>query len=170
MEREMVETNSASQWESRFTGGSRFADGSAIIRPDQIAWTTAPWDNAEFKLPVPVLDGGHIMYYAIEIVKGSPLPERAIEFGQRLGLAFGALFPIGAMPGFLATIAKFMPLTHALALLRYGLVDPRGTGLHDIWGMTNVTAMALLSLAVVAAFAGLMVVLSVRVFTRTAVR
>ena len=38
-------------------------------------------------LPVPVLDGGHLMYYAIEIVKGSPLPEQAMEFGQRLGLA-----------------------------------------------------------------------------------
>src|SRR5690348_9461567 len=36
----------------------------------------------------------------------------------------GALFPIGAMPGFLATIAKFLPLTHVLALLRYAFVDP----------------------------------------------
>ena len=37
----------------------------------------------------------------------------------------GALYPISAMPGALATIAKFLPLTHALALLRYGLIDPQ---------------------------------------------
>jgi len=38
-------------------------------------------------LPVPVLDGGHIMYYLVEIVKGKPVSERALEFGQKIGLA-----------------------------------------------------------------------------------
>ncbi len=38
-------------------------------------------------LPIPLLDGGHLMYYAIEIVKGSPVSERVMEFGQRAGLA-----------------------------------------------------------------------------------
>src|SRR5947209_5896073 len=51
----------------------------------------------------------------------------------------GALFPISAMPAALAAIAKAMPLTHALALLRYGFIHPSGKGLHDIWGMSNVT-------------------------------
>ena len=37
--------------------------------------------------PVPMLDGGHLMYYAIEIVKGGPVSERAMELGQRVGLA-----------------------------------------------------------------------------------
>ncbi len=81
----------------------------------------------------------------------------------------GALFPIGAMPGFLATIAKFLPLTHVLALLRYAFVDPTGRGLHDIWGMSNPTVEAWLSLAVIAAFAAALTALSVRVFTRSAV-
>src|ERR1700741_2807611 len=45
----------------------------------------------------------------------------------------GALFPISPMPGVLTAIAKAMPLTHALALLRYGVVDPSGKGLHEIW-------------------------------------
>ena len=54
------------------------------------------------------------------------------------------------MPGALTAIAKFLPLTHALALMRYGFVDPSGKGLHDIWGMSNVTVEAWLSLAVVA--------------------
>src|SRR5436305_1047491 len=65
----------------------------------------------------------------------------------------GALFPISAMPGALAAIAKAMPLTHALALMRYGFLDHSAQGLHDIWGMSNVTAEAWLSLAVVAVFA-----------------
>jgi regulator of sigma E protease len=38
-------------------------------------------------LPVPVLDGGHLLYYAAEIVKGGPLPERVQEVGQQIGLA-----------------------------------------------------------------------------------
>jgi regulator of sigma E protease len=38
-------------------------------------------------LPIPLLDGGHLMYYAVEVVKGSPLSERAMEVGQRVGLA-----------------------------------------------------------------------------------
>jgi ABC-2 type transport system permease protein len=81
----------------------------------------------------------------------------------------GALFPISAMPAALAAIAKAMPLTHALALLRYGFIDPSGKGLHDIWGMSDVTLEAWLSLAVVALFATALTVLSVRVFSRSAV-
>jgi ABC-2 type transport system permease protein len=82
----------------------------------------------------------------------------------------GALFPIGALPGALTTFAKLLPLTHAMALMRYGLVDPKGTGLHDIWGMSNTTAEAMLSLAVVAIFAGAFTWLAVRTFTRSAVQ
>jgi regulator of sigma E protease len=38
-------------------------------------------------LPIPLLDGGHLMYYLIEIAKGKPVSERAMELGQRVGLA-----------------------------------------------------------------------------------
>jgi len=38
-------------------------------------------------LPIPLLDGGHLVYYFAEIVKGSPVSERTMEIGQRLGLA-----------------------------------------------------------------------------------
>jgi ABC-2 type transport system permease protein len=82
----------------------------------------------------------------------------------------GALYPIGAMPGALAAIAKGLPLTHALALMRYAFVDHSGKGLHDIWGMSNVTVEAWLSLAVVAAFAAALTVVSIKVFSRSAVR
>jgi regulator of sigma E protease len=37
-------------------------------------------------LPIPMLDGGHLMYYVIEIVKGSPLSVRATEIGQQVGM------------------------------------------------------------------------------------
>jgi len=37
-------------------------------------------------LPVPMLDGGHLLYYAIEAVKGSPLSEQAMIVGQKIGL------------------------------------------------------------------------------------
>lgn len=38
-------------------------------------------------LPIPILDGGHLLYYLIELVKGSPLSERAMIAGQYIGLA-----------------------------------------------------------------------------------
>jgi ABC-type multidrug transport system permease subunit len=82
----------------------------------------------------------------------------------------GALFPIGAMPAVLTEIAKFMPLTHALAVMRYALVDPSGSGLHDIWGMSDPTAEAWLSIGVIALFAAAAMALAVRTFTRSAVR
>jgi ABC-type multidrug transport system permease subunit len=82
----------------------------------------------------------------------------------------GALYPIGAMPGAMTAIAKFLPLTHALALMRYGFVDPKGAGLHDIWGDGSTTLHAWLSLGVVALFAAALVAVAIRAFTRSAVR
>ncbi|MEQ4617434.1 MAG: RIP metalloprotease RseP [Corticimicrobacter sp.] len=38
-------------------------------------------------LPIPMLDGGHLLYYLIEIVRGSPPPDRWIDIGQRIGLS-----------------------------------------------------------------------------------
>lgn len=38
-------------------------------------------------LPIPVLDGGHLMFYAIEAVRGGPLPEKTQEYGYKIGLA-----------------------------------------------------------------------------------
>jgi len=82
----------------------------------------------------------------------------------------GSLFPIGALPGALTAMTRFLPLTHAMALMRYGFVDPRGTGLHDIWGMSNPATEAWLSLAVVVAFAAAFFAVAIRAFTRAAVQ
>jgi regulator of sigma E protease len=38
-------------------------------------------------LPIPLLDGGHLLYYLVEAVKGRPVSDKAMELGQRLGLA-----------------------------------------------------------------------------------
>jgi regulator of sigma E protease len=37
--------------------------------------------------PIPVLDGGHLLFYLFEAVRGRPLPPRALEYGFRAGLA-----------------------------------------------------------------------------------
>jgi ABC-2 type transport system permease protein len=83
----------------------------------------------------------------------------------------GSLFPISALPRGLAMIARVFPLTHALALMRYGLgVDAHGAGLRDIWGLSSAPAMAVLSLGVLAAFAAAFTALSIRVFSRSVLR
>lgn len=38
-------------------------------------------------LPIPLLDGGHLMYYMFEMFKGSPLSEQAMAVGQQIGMA-----------------------------------------------------------------------------------
>ena len=38
-------------------------------------------------LPIPLLDGGHLLYYSIELIKGSPVSERLWQIGQNIGIA-----------------------------------------------------------------------------------
>jgi ABC-2 type transport system permease protein len=81
----------------------------------------------------------------------------------------GSLFPISALPQGLNWVARILPLTHALALVRWGLLHDSGP-LQNIWGMHSTQAMVGLSLGVVAVFGSLLTVAAIRVFTRTAVR
>jgi regulator of sigma E protease len=37
-------------------------------------------------LPIPLLDGGHLMYYIVEVFKGAPVSEMTMEIGQRVGM------------------------------------------------------------------------------------
>lgn len=48
-------------------------------------------------LPVPVLDGGHLMYYMVEIFKGSPVSERTMEIGQKIGMLLLAALMAAAL-------------------------------------------------------------------------
>jgi len=114
------------------------------------------------------------MYGAAEIL-ASRVPKQEEYIARVPAIAIvpwflaGSLFPISALPSFLAWFARFLPLTHGLALMRYGLLGD-STGLHSIWGMTSTTGMAALSLAVVAVFAAALIAVSIRVFDRSATR
>jgi ABC-2 type transport system permease protein len=113
------------------------------------------------------------MYGAAEALAGR-VPGTAEYIGRVPAIAIvpwflaGALFPIGALPTGMTWVSRFLPLTHALALMRYGLLGDAGA-LHDVWRMSSTPEMAALSLAVVAAFAALLTTVSIRVFTRAAV-
>ena len=48
-------------------------------------------------LPIPMLDGGHLLYYLIEILKGSPPAEWVVEWGQRAGVALLGLLTVLAL-------------------------------------------------------------------------
>ena len=117
-----------------------------------------------------------VAMYSIAEIMANRIPSQEEYVGAVPAVAIvpwfiaGSLFPISALPAGLTAIAKALPLTHVLALMRYGLLDRHGAGLRDIWGMTNTTVMAALSTAVVVAYAILFLGLALRVFRRTAVR
>ena len=83
------------------TGQASTKNISGIISIGQAANTTAHMGVAWFfdflaavslslavmnLLPIPILDGGHLLYYLIELVKGSPVSERTQVAGQYVGL------------------------------------------------------------------------------------
>jgi ABC-type multidrug transport system permease subunit len=117
-----------------------------------------------------------VFMYGIAEILASRMPSQEEYIAATPAVAIlpwffaGALFPIVALPGALTAFAKFLPLTHALALMRYGLLGDGGAGLHDVWGMHDRVAMAGMSLGVVALFAAALTVLSIRVFSRSALR
>jgi ABC-2 type transport system permease protein len=114
------------------------------------------------------------MYGAAEVL-AARVPSTEEYIGRVPAIAIvpwflaGSLFPIDALPTFLTWLSRLLPLTHALALVRYGLLDDP-SALRNIWKMHDATAMAGLSLAVVGAFAGLLTLAAIRVFSRRAVR
>jgi regulator of sigma E protease len=48
-------------------------------------------------LPIPLLDGGHLLYYTVELIKGSPVSEKAWETGQNVGIVLLATLMIFAL-------------------------------------------------------------------------
>ena len=68
---------------------ARVANGSAELGPAWFLNFLAVLSLSLFimnLLPIPVLDGGHLLYYLIELVKGSPVGERGLVVGQYIGL------------------------------------------------------------------------------------
>ncbi len=82
----------------------------------------------------------------------------------------GSLFPIDVLPKGLAGVAKVLPSTHALALMRHGLVGGSPSGLQAIWGNHSETALAAASLAVLAGFTALLIGVAMQVFRRSALQ
>lgn len=117
-----------------------------------------------------------VFMYALSEILANRIPTQEEYVGLTPVVAIvpwflaGSLFPISALPAGLADVTRVLPLTHALALLRYGVLDRHASGLHDIWGMTNPTVEATLSMLVLAAWAVVVTFASVRTFTRSAVR
>jgi ABC-2 type transport system permease protein len=115
-----------------------------------------------------------VMYSLAEIMAVRlPSPEEYIGAVPAVAIVpfffAGSLFPITSLPHWLAAIAKVLPLTHALALFRFGLTPAVGYGaLHNIWGLQNGALMASLSLLVLAAYAALALQVAVRLFGRSA--
>lgn len=64
--------------------------------------------------PIPVLDGGHLLFYAAEALRGRPLPPRALEYGFRAGLALLASLFIFATWNDLANIGLFHWVAHVI--------------------------------------------------------
>ncbi len=114
-----------------------------------------------------------VMYGVAEIVASQvPSPEAYIGVLPAIAIVpfffAGSLFPITSLPSWLADVAKILPLTHALALFRYGLTPANGgaQALHSIWGMSSDTTMAALSMLVVGLYAVVLMAGAIRMFTR----
>ena len=57
-------------------------------------------------LPIPILDGGHLFYYVIEIIKGSPVSEKVEILGQRIGILLLGMLMFVAFYNDLARLLK----------------------------------------------------------------
>jgi len=63
--------------------------------------------------PIPLLDGGHLLFYVIEAVRGRPVSERVLEVGFRIGLAIIGI-PSSFILGIQAGLLAFIPTLGAL--------------------------------------------------------
>jgi regulator of sigma E protease len=59
--------------------------------------------------PVPLLDGGHLLFYSIEAVRGRPLSERAQEYGFRIGMALVLMLMVFATYNDIGRLASLWP-------------------------------------------------------------
>jgi ABC-type polysaccharide/polyol phosphate export permease len=81
-------------------------------------------------------------------------------------LLCGALYPIAALPDGVRQFAWTLPWTHAVALLRDGFIGSRAAKLEQIWHLQSEALMVVMSLAVLAVFAALMIAIAIRAFRR----
>jgi ABC-2 type transport system permease protein len=82
----------------------------------------------------------------------------------------GAIYPIAALPVGVRQFALVLPWTHAIAVLRYGLMGANPSGPSQIWHLHSNTVMALLSIAVLALYACLTTALAIRAFKHSTLK
>ena len=117
-----------------------------------------------------------VLMYGVAELMASRLPSPEAYIGAVPAVAIvpwflaGTLYPITALPHWLTYVARALPLTHALALLRYGLTGDGATALRNIWGMRSPAGMAALSLAVVCGYAVVVTVMAIRIAARQGVQ
>lgn len=78
----------------------------------------------------------------------------------------GTLFPVSALPEGFRQFAPALPWTHAVGVMRYGLMKGTDPRLADVWHLHSQGLMAALSLLVLAAFAAVSLTIALRVFHR----
>lgn len=76
---------------AKFSGQAAERGGMAFVQLIALLSTAIGFFNL---LPVPVLDGGHLMFYAAEAVRGRPLGERWQQFGTMVGLSLVLLLMV----------------------------------------------------------------------------
>lgn len=78
----------------------------------------------------------------------------------------GTLFPISALPAGFEQVSLVLPWTHAVAIMRYGLMEGTDSGLSEIWGDHSEGLMAALSLTTLVAFMVYSLFVALRVFRK----
>lgn len=117
-----------------------------------------------------------VLMYGIAELMASRLPSPEAYIGAVPAVAIvpwflaGTLYPITALPHWLTYVARVLPLTHALALMRYGLTSDGAAALRNIWGMRSPAEMAALSLAVTCGYAVVVTAAAMRIFARQGIQ
>lgn len=83
-------------------------------------------------------------------------------------LLCGSYYALSTLPGWIQTVSKILPWTHALALIRYATMTG-GSGLDSIWHRPSQLEMALLSTAVLAVYAVAGLTMAVHSYRRTTI-
>ena len=76
---------------SRWEGGAVFAGFVALLNLAAIISVSIGLLNL---FPIPMLDGGHLLFYSIEAIRGRPLSENNQEIGFRIGFALVVMLMI----------------------------------------------------------------------------
>ncbi len=56
--------------------------------------------------PVPLLDGGHLLFYTVEVLRGRPLSEKSQEYGFRIGLVLVLMLMVFAIYNDIGAMAE----------------------------------------------------------------